>query len=241
LACYFVVRRSQPHCGDAPSSRLAAGQNPQPRHLHLFMGWLLSVAGNPENQDCGCILEGSQTVLCVADGAGGLSGAAAAAKKAMEMVRQNGAGLHTAESASGLLGRMDSEIASDSTAGETTCALAVIADGKIFGASVGDSGVWLIPKSGTHIDLTVYQQRKPLIGTGAALPVPFSHPISDGFLLLGTDGLFKYTSAERILQTCREYPPETAVKQLIELVRYKSGALPDDVTVILTRLCEDAT
>jgi len=51
LACYCVVRRSQPHCGDAscfatklrpdrPSSRLAAGQNIQPRHLHLFMGWL---------------------------------------------------------------------------------------------------------------------------------------------------------------------------------------------------------
>jgi len=36
-AGHFVVRRSQPHCGDAPSSRLVAGPNLWPRHLPLFM------------------------------------------------------------------------------------------------------------------------------------------------------------------------------------------------------------
>jgi hypothetical protein len=41
-ACYGVVRRSQPHCGDAPSSRLVSGPNPQPRHLRLFLRGLLS-------------------------------------------------------------------------------------------------------------------------------------------------------------------------------------------------------
>jgi hypothetical protein len=36
-AGHIVVRRSQPHCGDAPSSRRVAGPNLWPRHLRLFM------------------------------------------------------------------------------------------------------------------------------------------------------------------------------------------------------------
>src|SRR6266404_8704792 len=36
-AGHVVVRRSQPHCGDAPSSRLVASPNLWPRHLLLFM------------------------------------------------------------------------------------------------------------------------------------------------------------------------------------------------------------
>ncbi|MDB6067138.1 MAG: hypothetical protein JWR26_3346 [Pedosphaera sp.] len=39
----FVVRRSQPHCGDAPSSRLASSPNLWPRHPRLFVSWLLLV------------------------------------------------------------------------------------------------------------------------------------------------------------------------------------------------------
>ena len=49
---------------------------------------------------------------------------------------------------------MASAIAKDAIAGETTCALAVATPEDILGASVGDSGVWLIPESGNHLDLT---------------------------------------------------------------------------------------
>ena len=41
---------------------------------------------------------------------------------------------------------------------------------------------------------------------------------------------------ERIIETCRQHPTESAAQRLIELVRYPSGALPDDVTLILTML-----
>jgi hypothetical protein len=44
-AGHVVVRRSQPHCGDALSSRLVAGPNLWPRHLRLFMRWLLGTPG----------------------------------------------------------------------------------------------------------------------------------------------------------------------------------------------------
>src|SRR5258708_35683804 len=40
-AGHVVVRRSQPHCGDAPSSRRVARPNLWPRHLRLFMRCLL--------------------------------------------------------------------------------------------------------------------------------------------------------------------------------------------------------
>jgi serine/threonine protein phosphatase PrpC len=54
--------------------------------------------------------------------------------------------------------------------------------------------------------------------------------------LLATDGLLKYTSAELILRTCRAHPLEIAAEELIALVRYPSGAFPDDVTVILNQI-----
>src|ERR1041385_7460364 len=161
-----------------------------------------------------------------------------AAMMATELVQQNAPTLNTADSCSELLRRMDSELAKDSIAGETTCALAVVTPEEIFGASVGDSAVWLIPEDGLHVDLTRGQQRKPFVGSGSAWPVAFRKPTPRGFLLLATDGLLKYTSAERISETCRQSPTETAAQRLIELVRYASGALPDDVTLVVTRLCK---
>ena len=198
---------------------------------------LLTAAGNPENQDRGLVVQGdSRVVLCVADGAGGLSGGRRAAILAMAFVQENASSLTTADSCSELLRRMDSVLAKDSIAGETTCALAVVTPGEMFGASVGDSGVWLIPEEGAHVDLTRGQQRTPFVGSGTAWPVAFRQPTPHGFFLLATDGLLKYTSAERITETCRQSPTETAAQRLIELVRYPSGALPDDVTLIRTGL-----
>ena len=121
-------------------------------------------------------------------------------------------------------------------AGETTCALAVASPQEVFGASVGDSGVWFIPRVGTLVDLTCHQQRKPCIGSGCAWPVPFRQEQPKGTLLLATDGLFKYTSPEKIVSVCRGEASERSAQDLLELVRYQSGAFPDDVTVVLLQL-----
>ena len=198
---------------------------------------LNSVAGNPANQDRGLVIQnGGAVVLCVADGAGGRSGGAEAASMAVELIRQKSALMVSADSCAEVLRQIDSAITKDPVAGETTCALAVVASNDLFGASVGDSGVWIIPAVGVHLDLTIAQQRKPFIGSGSAWPVPFRHSRQPGNLLLATDGLLKYTSAEQIVATCREHPTDVAAQRLIELVRYRSGALPDDVTVILSDL-----
>jgi serine/threonine protein phosphatase PrpC len=198
---------------------------------------LLTAAGNPENQDRGLVIhDGIRVVLCVADGAGGRSGGTEAATMAVELVRQNAHLLINAESCAELLRKMDATIAKDAVAGETTCAVAVVTPEEICGASVGDSSVWLIPENGHRLDLTHAQERKPFIGSGSAWPVSFQRPRQAGCLLLATDGLLKYTSADRINAGCRELPADVAAQRLIELVRYPSGALPDDVTVIVSKI-----
>jgi PPM family protein phosphatase len=198
---------------------------------------LLTAAGNPENQDRGFVVhDGSRIVLCIADGAGGLSGGGEAANMAVELARQNASIMGDADSCLEVLRKMDAVIATDSIAGETTCVLVIVEPLKLFGASVGDSEGWLIPQDGDHLDLTHGQQRKPFIGSGRAWPVSFRCPRQAGSLLLATDGLLKYTSAERIIATCREHAPDVAAQRLIELVRYPSGSLPDDVTLILSRI-----
>lgn len=198
---------------------------------------LQSVAGNPENQDRGLVLnDGQRIILCVADGAGGRSGGAEAASLAVKLIRQDASLLSNANACAEALRRMDAVMDKDSVAGETTCALAIVTPEEIFGASVGDSGVWWIPENGDPMNLSEAQQRKPFVGSGSAWPVPFQRRNQPGWLLLATDGLFKYTSAERIVGVCREQTVEFTSKQLIDLVRYPSGGLPDDVTVILTKL-----
>jgi serine/threonine protein phosphatase PrpC len=198
---------------------------------------LLTAAGNPENQDRGLVIhDGARGVLCVADGAGGRSGGTEAATMAVEVVRQSANLLINAESCAEVLRKLDAVITKDTIAGETTCALVAVTPKEIFGASVGDSGIWLIPASGNHMDLTQAQQRKPFIGSGSAWPVSFQRSRQVGRLLLATDGLLKYTSAEQIIAACREHPAGLAAQRLIELVRYPSGALPDDVTIIVNEI-----
>ena len=198
---------------------------------------IVTAAGNSENQDRGIILrDGPRLVFCVADGAGGLSGGLEAAILATEFVRQHAAAAESADACLEILRQLDAAIAKDVGGGETTCAIAVVQQEEVFGASVGDSGIWFIPEEGIQVDLTRGQQRKPFIGTGSAWPAPFRHPMQRGLLLLATDGLLKYAAAERIAETCRQIPIEAAAHRLVELVRYPSGALPDDVTLILTKL-----
>jgi serine/threonine protein phosphatase PrpC len=155
---------------------------------------------------------------------------------AVDLIRQHASTLDGSDSCTGLIQKIDQAIAKDKVAGETTCVIAVVNLDEIFGASVGDSGAWLIDESG-YLNLTQRQVRKPLAGSGSAGPVSFCHKPTNGrHLLLATDGLLKYSSPERITAICRQGSTDEAAKQLIELVRYASGSLPDDVTVIFGKL-----
>lgn len=175
----------------------------------------------------------SRHVLAVADGAGGTGGGGEASSAAVLFLRQHTELLRDPSACVSVLLKMDQEIARKPNGGETTCAFAVVADDQIFGASVGDSGVWLIAESKVS-NLTQNQVRKPLIGSGNVQPVSFVQlRRREERLLLATDGLLKYAPTERIATICRELAPEFATKRLIELVRYASGALPPEASLSL--------
>jgi serine/threonine protein phosphatase PrpC len=105
----------------------------------------------------------------------------------------------------------------------------------VFGASVGDSGAWMIGPKGI-VDLTRHQLRKPLIGNGEALPVAFGPSFIEGRLLVATDGLFKYASRAELAKRALDGPLDDAVRSLIDSVRLRSGGLPDDVAVALVEV-----
>jgi serine/threonine protein phosphatase PrpC len=168
-------------------------------------------------------------VLVVADGAGGTSHGALAAEAVISAVAANLA-LRSGEGWMNVLVQVDRALRS----GETTAVVASIVGDEIFGASVGDSGAWLIDANGHHV-LTHAQQRKPLVGTGRATPVPFMAHLGAGTLLLATDGLLNYAPAPRIAELAIADELAGLAARLGDLPRLRSGALPDDVAVLLAR------
>lgn len=108
----------------------------------------------------------------------------------------------------------------------------VIEAGVVRGASVGDSEAWII-SGGQIVDLTVAQNRKPLLASGEAVPVELGPTPFAGRLLVGTDGLFKYARAERIAAVASAEPVARAVEDLVDLARLSNGSLQDDVAVAL--------
>ncbi|MGH8217670.1 MAG: PP2C family serine/threonine-protein phosphatase [Steroidobacteraceae bacterium] len=111
--------------------------------------------------------------------------------------------------------------------GETTCVVVDISDdGQFRGASVGDSGAWMLCAARTVRDLTANQDRSRL-GSGRAGAKLFKGQLI-GRLMLATDGLLKYTRTADIHTSAAR-----GVGALIDSVRLKNGALQDGVAVVL--------
>jgi serine/threonine protein phosphatase PrpC len=88
--------------------------------------------------------------------------------------------------------------------GQCTAVVVEISEGRVFGASVGDSGAWMLTGK-TTIDLTENQHRKPLLGSDEALPMGFGPIELSGRLLIATDGLFKYATESDIAKRATGY------------------------------------
>ncbi len=176
-------------------------------------------------------------VVALADGSGGMAGGAEAAELVVQAVRDAHArGVETADAAAwcGLLGDLDERIAVSPHGGETTAVLLGIDTNGIVGASVGDSEAWLVLDDGFE-DLTAHQHAKARLGTGMAVPAPFSARPWAGTLLVASDGLTKFAAVEALLEAARLPDLEAAATRLVDLVRLRSGALQDDVSLVLIR------
>jgi PPM family protein phosphatase len=175
---------------------------------------------------------GSRTLAVVADGAGGTGGGAAAAALACSMAaeRLRSGGTGTAKDWARCLYHVDQALVQ--AGGQCTAVVVEISEGRVFGASVGDSGAWMLTGK-TVLDLTESQHRKPLLGSDEAMPLGFGPIEFSGRLLIATDGLFKYATESEIATRAMGVPVDAAVAQLIAGVRLKSGALQDDVGIVL--------
>jgi serine/threonine protein phosphatase PrpC len=201
---------------------------------------MLTVAHRVENGGKGedrLIVEhhGARTLAIVADGAGGMGGGAVAAEMACfllaQSMRTTVAG--TPEFWARRLGDVDQALVAQGSGGQCTAVVVEISESRACGASVGDSGAWMIA-SHEILDLTERQRRKPLLGSGEALPVSFGQIALSGRLLLGTDGLFKYATRHHIRERAfAGHSLSTAVDTLVEGLRLRGGAFQDDVAIIL--------
>jgi serine/threonine protein phosphatase PrpC len=128
---------------------------------------------------------------------------------------------------------MDQNMTREKGCGETTGVIAVFFHDEILGANVGDSAAWLFTPDGKE-ELTCV--RKPYLGTGVAAPHQFGRKVSDGTVVVASDGLWKYTSLELIEQAVRSGNPEHLASDLASLVRLRSGAFPDDIAIVTCRI-----
>ena len=164
-----------------------------------------SVGQSGEGDDrCLALVHADRVVIAVADGAGGTGRGAEAATFLVHMVSERSRD-GTFEAVE-LLRACDMHLARGGAGGETTAVVAIVDQNGVIGASVGDSGACIVDAT-TYVDLTRGQVRKPLIGSGAAVPVPFGFGPFSETLLVASDGLFKYGNATRIREIASTSEP----------------------------------
>jgi serine/threonine protein phosphatase PrpC len=202
-----------------------------------FLTACRTVSQSSEGDDrCLVLAYADRVVVAVADGAGGTGRGAEAAACIVELVNERSR--ERRFDVLELLRTCDMQLAQGGSGGETTAVVVVVDENGIAGASVGDSGAWIVDAK-SHVDLSRGQVRKPLIGSGAAIPVPFGGAPLNGTLLVASDGLFKYGSAARIREIASEPELDAVAERLIDSVRLRSGRLQDDVAVALCRPISD--
>lgn len=180
-----------------------------------------------------------RVVLVVADGAGGRRGGADAAQFACERIMSQAAdSFGSARDWADRLKIIDRQLTDSDHGGQTALLVAEVWNGRVCGASVGDSEAWAVDRRRDPIDLTDGQPRRPLVGTGAARPKPFGPVELDGRrLLLASDGLFRFATKKSLLHKAQWTVVSRAPSLLTDLVRLRNGELQDDVAVIV---CQEA-
>ena len=199
--------------------------------MKLFETTLLTEKYREPCEDRVAVLGDNQrTVIVVADGAGGIGAGDEAADTVVREVSASYRSVNSATDWSNLLRQIDSRVSS----GESTAVVIDIRSYGIAGASVGDSQAWIISEDSVF-DLTKEQNRKPLLGSGSACPVSFTHSPLTGVLVVATDGFFNYAKFDEVVSLVGQTPFFEIPRRCIDLVRLPSGELWDDVGIVAVR------
>lgn len=180
---------------------------------------------------------GSSKIFVLGDGAGGTGGGKEASSFLINLCKTHftlDSNLLHPSTWENFLLEADQRITNDVFSGETTAIVFVLKDNIICGASVGDSESCLIAE--TCQLLTAHQFRKPLLGSGMAIPVQIQPVPMQGTLIIASDGLFRYTTYSHICDVVvQDAPLSEVADSLVKNVRLPSGELQDDVSIILAR------
>lgn len=179
----------------------------------------------------GVFTSDDRTVIVVADGAGGVGSGDIAAETVLHEIEAGWRRIQSADEWADALRQIDCRI----PAGESTGVVVDVRPYGIAGASVGDSEAWIIT-DGKLVALTANQNRKPLLGSGAAAPVAFKSAPLDGVLLVATDGFWGYVKRDRLPAMIVQAEFFAVPRQYIDLVRLPSGALWDDIGIVAARI-----
>jgi Protein phosphatase 2C len=189
---------------------------------------------------------GPAAVLIVADGAGGVAGGEHTSRLVVERLERHARMAYDVVDPMPwvtILSKLDAELSSARSNGETTAIVCAIdVHGNCGGASIGDSAAWAA-NSSQLLDLTAKQQRKPLLGSGRAVAVPFFHRlVAPWTILAASDGLFAYAARRRITQLMLDSRDLREIADdLVSAVTLTSGALQDDVGLAIVRPQAPAT
>jgi PPM family protein phosphatase len=178
--------------------------------------------------------------LCfVADGQGGRAGGGTAAQRACQV------GLDLATNCApedlgqllvwvGVLGSIDAAVLADPAAGFTTVVGMGVRPNQVVGASCGDSAAVLVTATRT-IDLTAGQRKNPPVGSGTAVPTPFTATANEPWQVLAmTDGVWKYVGWNCVIEVARQNRRAGIVAELQRSARLPgTGCFPDDFTVVV--------
>lgn len=173
------------------------------------------------------------TLIVLADGAGGMAGADLAASMVVDAFRDA-----SVFDVPNILASLDSRVAMESRAGETTAVVVATMGDAIWGGSAGDSEAWLLHRHHQHDEheLTGKQCRKR-IGSGGGVTIqPIGATADDDSeyrLLVASDGLFRYASYADIKARVRLPDIDDAADALLESVRLPSGCFRDDVSILV--------
>lgn len=181
-----------------------------------------------------------EVLLCaLADGQGGHRGAAEAAKRACDVGIDAAACHSTRELLSrdiwiDILKRADHAVARDPVAGFTTLVAFCVLAERVVGGSCGDSAAILIGSRSEGTILTARQPKNPSIGSGRARFGCFKAAFSQPWVLLAvSDGVWKYTGWEPLLEITHEQSGEQTVTALRRGQMATHGPPQDDFTILM--------
>ena len=200
-----------------------------------------SASMQAKSQDSSRVLErGDFLVVVVADGGGGMRGGAAASRCLVSVVESAVAddrfAVEDLDTWVDLFHETDVGLAANG-AGETTGVVVVLGPRGLVGVSTGNSEAWVVTP--TEIDnLTVGQHTRQRLGSNRATPTTFRRPAPGDVLLVASDGLFKFAAREVIAGVVRAQAIGLAARNLVELVRLRSGKVAEDVAVVVVRRCD---